>query len=377
MKGMSDMPGNAGNIKENNQERIFSLLHRQESLTKQEIAAALKLSMPTTLQNVNELIEREILEEGDAVESTGGRRAKKIRLNRKAGFCAGIDITTSHVGFVVMNLIGEVIARKSVPLKFLDEPEIYEQIGRELELLLKKSRLGSRLLGAGISFPAIIDMRSDLIVQSHIFELEHVSLDRFRRTISCPLVVENDANCLSYVELSPECPDYIYISLNRTVGGAVVQNGRLLKGEGFRAGEVGHMVLVPGGRKCYCGKKGCADAYLSPNVLSKDISLESFFERLNQGDEESVRAWDEYLDCLAVLVTNLRMALDMRIIIGGEVGTYLGPYMNELKKKAAEYDRFARDIDYLQPVGAERREYAGAVGAALLALEEFGSGVLR
>ncbi len=368
---------NTGNVRGNNQERILGLLRRQGSLTKQEIGAALGLSMPTTLQNVNELIEQGILKEGAVTESTGGRRARRIKVNEKAGYCAGIDITTSHVRFAVTNLMGKTAAQKCVPLKFRDEPEVYEQIGSELEQMIKNGRFKSKLAGVGISFPGIIDMEAEWIVQSHIFGLEHVSLDRFHRTVPYPIIVENDANCLGFVELSSGCPDYVYISLNRTVGGAIIQKGQLMKGEGFRTGEIGHMILVPGGRTCYCGKNGCADAYLSPDVLSEEASLETFFEHLRQGDGESACVWDKYLDHLAVLLTNLRMALDMKIVIGGEVGAYLEPYMDVLKKKALEYDRFARDIDYLQPVSAGNREYAGAVGAALLALEKFGSSILK
>lgn len=370
------MPKQAGNSKANNQERIFNLLRRREAMTKQEISAALRLSMPTTLQNVNEMAERGILEEGEAAGSTGGRRARKVRVSRKAGYCAGIDITTSHVEFTVADLAGGTAAKKSVPLKFKDEPEIYERIGGELEMLLKKGHFKSRLLGVGISFPGIIDMEAGRIVQSHIFGLEYVSLDRFGRTIPYPLVVENDANCLSFAELSLGLSDYAYISLNKTVGGALVQNGRLLTGEGYRAGEIGHMVLVPKGRRCYCGKAGCADAYLSPKALSGEKPLEHFFRRLEKGEEEAVKRWEEYLEYLAILATNLRMAFDEKIVIGGEMGAYLAPYLGRLREKASAYDRFARDIDYLQTAGAKRGEPAGAIGAALLALEKFGSRVL-
>lgn len=371
------MPKHTGNIKANNQERVLNLLRRREDMTKQEISAALRLSMPTTLQNVNEMMEQGILEEGEAVESTGGRRARKIRINRKAGYCAGIDITTSHVEFTVADLMGETAAKRSVPLKFRDEPEIYERIGGELEMLLKKGRFKSRILGVGISFPGIIDMKAGRIVQSHIFGLEYVSLDRFGRNIPYPLIVENDANCLSIAELSFGCPDYMYISLNKTVGGALVQDGRLLTGEGYRAGEVGHMVLVPKGRRCYCGKAGCADAYLSPNVLSGEEPLEHFFRRLEEGEAEAVQIWEEYLEYLAILATNLRMALDVKIVIGGEMGAYLKPYLERLREKASKYDRFARDIDYLHTAGGKRGDQAGALGAALLALEKFESRVLE
>ncbi len=371
------MHENAGNMKENNQERIFNLLRRQGSLTKQEIGTSLGLSMPTTLANVNELMEQGILEEGEAIESTGGRRARKIQVNGKSGFCVGIDITTSQVGFAVTNLMGEVVAKKSMPLKFQDEPKVYEQIGGGLEQVIKRGRFKNKLLGVGISFPGIIDMQAERIVQSHIFGLEYVSLDRFHKIIPYPIIVENDANCLSFVELKAERSDYVYISLNRTVGGAIIQKGQLMTGDGFRTGEIGHMVLVPGGRICYCGKKGCADAYLSPNVLSEEAALDVFFARLQEGEEETAKVWDRYLEHLAILATNLRMALDMEIVIGGEVGAYLEPYMNVLRKKASEYDKFARDIDYLHSISASRREHTGALGASLLALEVFGSSIIK
>lgn len=346
-------------------------------MTKQEIGAALQLSMPTTLQNVNDMLERGILEEGGATESTGGRRARKIQLNRKAGYCAGIDITTDSMEMVAANLMGEVIGKQSRPLKFRDEPEVYDQIGETFEAFLKKNRLKSKILGVGISFPGIIDVQADRIIRSHIFGLEYVSLDRFRKSIPYPLIVENDANCLGYAEVSGSRMDYIYISLNKTVGGALVQeDGQIVKGEGFRAGEIGHLILVPGGRKCYCGKSGCVDAYLSSGILSgEEQSLEKFFDALQRNDRNAFSKWEKYLDDLAILTTNLRMVLDQKIMIGGEVGAYIEPYMGELQKRAAEYDRFARDVDYLYP--CTQTEAAGALGAALLALDEFGNEVLK
>ena len=49
------------------------------------------------------------------------------------------------------------------------------------------------------------------------------------------------------------------------------------------------MILVPGGRKCYCGKSGCADAYCAASVLTQDNrqSLDAFMEKIESGDEKS------------------------------------------------------------------------------------------
>ena len=76
------------------------------------------------------------------------------------------------------------------------------------------------------------------------------------------------------------------------------------------------------------------DAYCSAQVLAAkaDDNLEQFFERLDRGDEDLQQVWDEYLEYLAVTVTNLRMAYDCDIILGGYVGGYLEKYMAELSK---------------------------------------------
>ena len=115
------------------------------------------------------------------------------------------------------------------------------------------------------------------------------------------------------------------------------------------------MLLVPGGRECYCGKQGCADAYLSPKALEQD-------------------GWDVYLEHLAVLLTNLRMLMDLDLVVGGQVGAQIGPHMGELLEKAARDDRFARDIDSVYP--CVQKEHACALGAACFALEKYSARVL-
>ena len=110
------------------------------------------------------------------------------------------------------------------------------------------------------------------------------------------------------------------------------------------------MILVPGGRKCYCGKSGCADAYCAASVLTQDNrqSLDAFMEKIESGDEKNLQTWNEYLDHLAVLISNLRMAYDMDIILGGDVGGVLSDYMIPLGEKVMAYNGFEHDVSYLK-----------------------------
>ena len=204
-----------------NPERIFSLLRTETELTKQEIAAQLHLSMPTALQNINRMLEAGFLEECGETASTGGRRAKKLRLKNDAGYGVGVNIALHRIELAVTDLLGDTLRFADFPVVFEDTPDCYEEIGARLdEFLTDIDR--SRVLGAGVAFPGIIDAEAEMVVRSHIFGLEHVRLDRFQKNIPFPLVVENEANCACFAERSAARGTYLYLSLNESVGGAVM-----------------------------------------------------------------------------------------------------------------------------------------------------------
>ena len=337
-------------------ERIFQLLRSGQELTRQDIAGKLSLSMPTTLQYVTRLIEAGILEECGAAQSSGGRKAKILRLCPEAGHAVGVNIGIRHVELMITDLLGSPRQAGSFSLAFQDDPEWYAQFHDVLIRFLAEHQLDpEQILGGGVSFPGIIDGAGSQINRSHILGLSHMSLDRFQKALPFPAIFANDANCACFAERSSIRGSYFYLSLNESVGGAIMLNGQLWIGDTFQAGEVGHVLLIPDGRLCYCGKKGCADAYLSPHALERD-------------------GWDAYLDHLAILVTNLRMLFNMDLVVGGQVGAQIGPHMGALQAKAVQYDRFARDIDYIYP--CTQGEFACALGAASFALEKFGSHVL-
>lgn len=350
-------------------ERIFDLLQDGRETTRQDVAATLEISMPTTLQNITSMLEAGIIEECGAAESNGGRKARKIRLRSDAGATIGINIAMRHVELVVIDFLGKVNYTQILPSAFRDAPDWYDLLQRSIENLILEN-ITAPILGAAVSFPGTLD-DSDAI-SSHIFKLSHMNLGRFRRAVGFPTIFENDANCACRAERRAEQDSYFYLSLNETVGGAIMLNGLLFTGDTFQAGEVGHVLLHPGENLCYCGKRGCADAYLSPKVLGE---TKLFFQRLRTGDTKTRQQWENYIDDLAILLTNLRMLYNMDLIIGGEVGGYLAPEMSLLRKKMMRYDLFARDIDYIYPCSCTR--YACATGAAALAFDSFGSRILE
>ena len=351
--------------------KIVNYIINNKIISKAELAQNLSLSMPTVLSNVNELIDRNMVFEIGEYESTGGRKAKRIGINPAYKYAVGVVITANHLGIVLLNMQYEIEKTIRMRLKFSTETSYCLKVAEMVEDFLKDVEDREKILGIGISIPGIIDQANRMVVKSHALQLENFSLSFLEQVFSYPVYFANDANAAMMAEDMHEYQDAVYLSLNNTLGGAFCINGKLVAGQNQKAGEFGHMILVPGGKKCYCGKQGCADAYCAASVLTDDTkeTLEQFMKKVVEQDGLAVKVWKEYLNNLAILISNLRMAYDMDIILGGEVGGYLADHMIALGKKVMEYNGFEHDARYLK-VCSYKRE-ASAVGVAKHYLQAF------
>lgn len=360
---------NVSNKKNAAKSKILSYMLTKESTSKVELAKELNLSMPTVLSNVNDLIRQNLIGEVGELESTGGRKARSIAIKKDYCYAVGVDITANHVGMVMINLAGEVICHDRRRLSFETSMKYYTVLSEMLEAFLEQAGKNKNVLGVGFSLPGIIQGEERILVKSHVLHLENYSLKMFEQVSRLPVYFENDANASMLAE-GGKAKDAIYLSLNHTLGGAICINGSLFSGQNYKAAEFGHMVLVPGGKTCYCGKKGCADAYCAASVLTDNgkISIEEYFaERRKQDADDS--KWNDYLDKLAILISNLRMAYDTDIILGGDVGGYLGEYHMELGERIFQYNLFDDDLSYLGYCTYKKE--AAAVGVAKHFFEEF------
>ena len=374
-------------VKKLNRNQIFRYINRRKRVSKPEIAAALQLSIPTVMQNVNELIEQGLVRQVGEFKSTGGRKATAIAPIQERKYAIGIDITRNHISFVLTDLSGEVLQHARVYQPYANEVSYYQQLA-DLAAQYKiewKLDDDDQFLGYGISIPGIINSENKKITFSHALEVSNISCDKFAQFIPYPCVYINDANAAAYAEIYvlEERYDAVFISLSNSVGGAVIKhspsyldednliNDRLYMGDNWRSGELGHVTLIPEGKKCYCGKQGCLDAYCSAGVLSKHTGgrLEVFFDELEKGNEELRKVWEEYLYYLSVQVNNLRMTFDSRVIIGGYVGSFIEPYLEQLRAITASRNTFEEDASYV--LTCRYKIEASALGAALQQIEAF------
>lgn len=215
-----------------------------------------------------------------------------------------------------------------------------------------------------------------------------------RSELGLPVAVDNDATVALVGELragaARDHDDVVMLTLGTGVGGAVAVGGQVVAGTNAMAGELGHMPVLDGGRRCPCGNDGCLEAYASGRAIglrarelverSSDASQLREVEHVDgkavtlaalDGDELALRVVIEAGYWLGVGIMGLVNALDPGIVVvGGGAATLAGQLMlPEAEVVVAERILGAAHRPVPPIVQAELEDDAGAVGAALLALD--------
>lgn len=344
--------------------------------SRQEIAQKLGLSLPTVYQNITELLNAGLIRVGQVRKSTGGRRPMGYSVVSDVKFAVGISITADKLRYLASDLKLRELGYKKTEIVSLKSEDIGRQIADELEVFLDKNRLDrSRMLGVGITLPAVLDKEKDEVKLSPTLRMRNISLRTIREPIPYTTYMENDGNSGGFAEWFGTRNDaggnIAYLYLENGVGGAVFINGAPYLGKNKRSGEFGHMCVEPGGLLCNCGKRGCLEAYCSALRISRDIGtcVEDFFEKLEKGNRNFRVLWDDYLEHLAIGISNIHMALDCDVVLGGFLSQYLEPYLPALKRIVAEKDTFGDDGSYVRLGRYPRR--ADMMGVAWYYIKDY------
>ena len=371
----------AMDVKRLNRNAVYRYILKNGSCLRTDISENLNLSAPTVLAITNELIAEGLIREAGKDISTGGRKPIILTPEYEKKYAVGIDITQNHVSFALTDLSGSLKGYQRIAQRFVCEEGYSAGIAALLEGFLDRHGVErGKLLGAGWSIPGIISEETEEVVVSHALCIRHLPFSFFSHAVPYPSTFINDANAAAFCEATAEGripSNFFYFSLSNTVGGALVSAGRedrvsddptvscLRYGDRRKCGEVGHMTLYPGGKRCYCGQRGCFDAYCAAMVLSSkyDGHIEAFMEALESGDRDARLLWNGYLDDLALMVNNIHTLLDTNIVLGGYVGSYLEKYLPELNDRLTHLNTFREEAPYLY--ACRFKVEASAFGAAL------------
>ncbi len=189
---------------------------------------------------------------------------------------AGIDIGGTNTIFGLVDRLGNVLAEER--LLTTDYPEISNFIAA-LDSSIKKMIAGTpglKLEAVGIGAPNANYHKGTIELAPNLAWKGIVPLaDYMKEKVKVPVIVTNDANAAAMGEMifggAKNMKDFIVLTLGTGLGSGIVINGDLVYGRTGFAGELGHTIIVPGGRDCGCGRQGCYETYASASGLVRTV----------------------------------------------------------------------------------------------------------
>jgi len=375
MRG-SNMGLSNAEIKKVNRNNVLRYLLKSDIVSKNGIAYKLELTAPTVTSALKDLQELGLVKEEGAMDSNGGRKSMGYSCIKDAKYAVGVNISKNYVDLAIVNLAMQPVCKKHMKIQIKGEETSYQWLRQYITAAIDEAHISrKKILGIGYALPAIIDESGTQIYGLH----EEMDLPRnfyeiVKGWFPYPAVLRREAVCAgSAVANDLDIGNQaVYLNLSPSVGGAVFRKGESVNlGIHCRKGEFGHLTLVPNGKQCFCGRKGCMNVYCSTDNLTAltggDLSL--FFDRLRTGKPKYAAVWEEYLGYLALSIHNLMTCFDEKLILGGDLARYLSPYMETIKSKVAEYDHYLKDSLYLS-VGALEFD-AASIGMAGYFIDEF------
>ena len=316
-------------LKRRNRSSIFHRIYTGRTVSKSDLAAELKLSIPTVTDGLKELQDRGLVMREGSFQSTGGRPADIYRLNENRYVAIGVEILQNSIRAAAVNLYGQIVDTAFSRTSFSTDSSYYRKFGTFVNSFARRCReKKGEPLGVGISIPAIVDYEKRSVPHSMLLECGAFGTDDLTRHVELPCICMHDAESGAYAEIWYSRPedDSLIIFLNNYLCNALIIGGKVLVSRTQSSGTVEHMVIHENGRPCYCGKRGCSDAYCSAKSLldrSGFDSIGSFFEARDRGDDKALTNWEAYLDDLALTIDNARMVIPCTIILSGLLRPYI------------------------------------------------------
>jgi glucokinase len=191
----------------------------------------------------------------------------------------GIDVGGTKIAFAIADSDGNLLARERRPTAPCGRPE--DDVARLLEdarALLDAEGLNARDLEAvGLSLPGPVDCeRGCVLAPPNLPGWNDVPIAHWvAQELGCPVRLENDANTAALAEwrfgAARGAANVVYLTMSTGVGGGVIAEGQLVRGQGGHAGEVGHVPVEWEGRPCACGQRGCLEAYVGGRSWSEQL----------------------------------------------------------------------------------------------------------
>ena len=184
-------------------------------------------------------------------------------------YVVGMDIGGTNTVFGIVDQAGNVVCQDAIKTKAYPVIDDYvNAIGEKLDVLIESVGGKDKIQGMGVGAPNGNYYTGNIEFAPNLAWKGIVPLAKlFSERVGVPCKLTNDANAAAIGEMTygaaKGMKHFIMITLGTGVGSGIVIDGKMVYGHDGFAGELGHIIAVPDGRECGCGRKGCLEAYCS------------------------------------------------------------------------------------------------------------------
>ena len=305
-------------------------------------------------------------------------------------YVIGIDVGGTNIKLGIINSKGRIVSRASFSTgKYAERrSRLISALAEAIKELLEDTCLDFKdILGVGIGLPGLIDPHRGIVnFLPNIQGWKNVPLKKvMEEKLGVPVFLDNDVNLVTLGEwkfgAGRGYNNLLCMTLGTGIGGGLVLNGELYRGEGFVAGEIGHMPLNEKGPVCNCGGYACFERYVGNRILqekaakifkNKRIQLEDVFELTKAGNVRAAQFWDEVASHIGNGLVGIVNILNPRLIIigGGVANSYR--FMINAINKIVKNRSMSVQAKMVKIARAKLGNDAGIIGAYVL-VKEYGN----
>ena len=305
----------------------------------------------------------------------------------------GIDIGGTKIAGALVNAEGVIVREARVATPIEDPAALVSAV----VALINDLRVGHDVLGAGVAMAGFIDAAQASVIYGTNFGWKNFPLkSEIEAKLDIPVIIENDANAAGWAEYRYGAgrgfKHMVMLTLGTGVGGAVIVDGRMLRGGFGVAGELGHLRVVPDGIPCGCGQNGCIESYASGTALLREarelaesgkpegarlaelqaqageLTGKEVYQALVEKDPGAVALLNQLASWLGQAIASLSAILDPEVVvIGGGVSAAGEMLLEPIRAAYRKYAPAGGFRPELKLAIAEFVNDAGVVGAADLA----------
>ncbi|MDR7542857.1 MAG: ROK family protein [Armatimonadota bacterium] len=303
----------------------------------------------------------------------------------------GVDLGGTKILAALVDERGRVLVRERAPTPEGGPEAVIGTIVDRVHALCRRAGQDIGVVrGLGVGAPGPMDPLSGVVFEPpNLPGWRDVPLGQLlSASLGIAVFVENDANAAALAEhwvgAGVGVDDLIYMTVSTGIGGGLILGGRLYHGAAGTAGEVGHMVIEPGGPRCNCGRFGCLEALASgpsiarearaavaagrPTVLaaipSQALNAAAVARAALDGDPVAREIYARAAAALGTGITNLVNLLNPAMVILGGGVTRAGELIFAPVRRIVRQEAFERPASAVQIVPAALGDDVGAIGAA-------------